>query len=88
MAFGGGFTDQARQSTVYVRHEGSTTEDEVPASQLTMIYPGDVVRVKTTVFWDAMTVFSPLAGPAVLAAARCINVQTLPATPAGRREGP
>jgi polysaccharide export outer membrane protein len=69
VAFGGGFTDQARQSTIFVRHEGSTTEEEVPASQITMIYPGDVVRVKTTVFWDAMNVFSPIAGPAVLAAA-------------------
>ena len=69
VAFGGGFTDQARQSTVSVRHEGSTVEEEVPASQLTRIYPGDVVKVKNTVFWDAMSVFSPLAGPAVLAAA-------------------
>ncbi len=40
VAFGGGFTDQARQSTVFVRHEGSTHEDEVPANQITRIYPG------------------------------------------------
>ena len=68
VALGGGFTDQARQSSVYVRHEGSTTETEMPASQLTMIYPGDVVRVKNTVFWDAMAVVAPLAAPAVVAA--------------------
>jgi protein involved in polysaccharide export with SLBB domain len=69
VAFGGGFTDQAKQSTVYVRHEGSATEQAMPANQLTKIYPGDVVKVKTTLFWDAMEVFSPLAGPAALVAA-------------------
>ena len=69
VAFGGGFTDAARTSSVFVRHEGSTNEVEVPASQITMIRPGDVVRVKNTIFWDAMSVFSPLAGPAVLATA-------------------
>jgi protein involved in polysaccharide export with SLBB domain len=69
VAFGGGFTDSARTSTVFVRHEGSTAEVEVPANQVTMIHPGDVVRVKTTIFWDAMAVFSPLAGPAALVAA-------------------
>jgi Polysaccharide biosynthesis/export protein/SLBB domain len=69
VAFGGGFTDSARTSTVFIRHEGSTTEVEVPATQATMIRPGDVVRVKNTIFWDAMQVFNPLAGPAVLAAA-------------------
>ena len=69
VALGGGFTDQAVSSTVYVRHEGSTREEELPASQLTRIWPGDVVRVKTTLFWDAMSVFSPLAGPAAIAAA-------------------
>jgi polysaccharide export outer membrane protein len=69
VALGGGFTDQARQSVVYVRHEGSTVEEELPASQLTRIWPGDVVRVKDTLFWDAMQIFTPLAGPAALAAA-------------------
>jgi len=69
VALGGGFTDQARQSVVYVRHEGSTVEEELPANQLTRIWPGDVVRVKDTLFWDAMAIFTPLAGPAALAAA-------------------
>jgi polysaccharide export outer membrane protein len=69
VALGGGFTDQARQSTVYVRHEGSVDEVELPASQMTRIWPGDVVRVKDTLFWDAMSIFTPLAGPAALAAA-------------------
>ena len=66
---GGGYTDKARQSTVYVRHEGSTEEERMPASQLTQIYPGDVIRIKTTAFWDAMDMISPIAGPAAIAAA-------------------
>jgi protein involved in polysaccharide export with SLBB domain len=69
VALGGGFLDTAQQSVVYVRHEGSTIENEIPADQLTHIWPGDVVRVKTTLFWDAMAIFTPVAGPAVLAAA-------------------
>ncbi len=67
VAFGGGFLDTARQSTVFIRHEGSPVEEEVPASQLTRVYPGDVVRVKTTLFWDAMSIFGPLT-PAAIAA--------------------
>ena len=69
VALGGGFTDKARESTIYVRHEGSTHEEELPASQVTRIFPGDVVRVKTTVFWDAMDAFAPIAAPAAIAAA-------------------
>lgn len=69
VAYGGGFTEQARQSTVYVRHEGSTVEEAMPASQVTRVWPGDVIRVKNTLFWDAMGIFTPLAGPAALAAA-------------------
>jgi hypothetical protein len=36
----------------------------MPASQVTRVWPGDLV--KTTIFWDAMSIFSPLAGPAAL----------------------
>ena len=65
----GGFTDQAIQSTIYVRHEGSTTEQAMETSQMTEIQPGDVVRVRTSPFWEAMNLFSPVAGPAAIAAA-------------------
>ena len=68
VALGGGFLDTAKQSAVFVRHEGSTVEAEVPADQMTRIWPGDVVRVKTTAFWDVMAVFAPLAAPVALAA--------------------
>jgi protein involved in polysaccharide export with SLBB domain len=69
VALGGGFTDKAKESTVYVRHEGNTHEEELPASQVTRIFPGDVVRVKSTIFWDAMDAFAPIAAPAAIAAA-------------------
>ena len=69
VALAGGFTDQAVQSTLYVRHEGSIKEEEVETNKLTRLMPGDVIRVKTTLFWDAMNLFSPVAGPAAIAAA-------------------
>jgi polysaccharide export outer membrane protein len=65
----GGFTQQARESTVYVRHEGEAKEEEVSTAQPLLIHPGDTVRVDTTMFWDAMNMFSPLSGPAYLASA-------------------
>ena len=69
VAVGGGFTDKAKVSMVYVRHEGSTVEEALPASQMTRIWPGDVVRVKSTLFWDAMDIFTPLAPVGFAAAA-------------------
>ena len=69
VALAGGFTDQAIQSTLYVRHEGSAREDSVSASQINYIAPGDVIRVKTSIFWEAMNMFAPVAGPAAIAAA-------------------
>ena len=69
VAMAGGFTDQAIQSTLYVRHEGDATEQPVRTAQLDRIQPGDVIRVKTSLFWDAMNMFAPVAGPAAIAAA-------------------
>jgi polysaccharide export outer membrane protein len=67
VALAGGFLDTARQSAVFVRHEGSATEQEVPTDRLTELRPGDTVRVQTTWFWQAMQIFTPLT-PAVYAA--------------------
>jgi len=64
----GGFTNQARESSVYVRHEGSPVEEEVPTNVPMLIRPGDTVRVDTTLFWDAMNMFAPVSGPMTLAA--------------------
>jgi hypothetical protein len=69
VALAGGFTDQAIQSTLYIRHEGSAVEQPVQTSQLSHVEPGDVIRVKTSFFWDAMNLFAPVAGPAAIAAA-------------------
>lgn len=69
VAVAGGFTDQAIQTTLYVRHEGDATERPVRTAQLDRIQPGDVIRVKTSLFWDAMNMFAPVAGPAAIAAA-------------------
>jgi protein involved in polysaccharide export with SLBB domain len=59
IALAGGYTDRARESDVYVRHEGQTEEQELPADESVKIRPGDVVRVKQTVFWSVASVLSP-----------------------------
>jgi polysaccharide export outer membrane protein len=64
----GGFTQQARESSVYVRHEGDPVEQEVPTNMPLLIRPGDTVRVDTTLFWDAMNMIAPVSGPVTLAA--------------------
>lgn len=57
VALGGGFSARARESTVYILHEGSTVEEALPADRMTRIWPGDVVRIKDTLFWDALNIF-------------------------------
>lgn len=63
----GGFTPQAKESTVYVRHAGEATEEHASTAQPLLIRPGDTIRVDSTLFWDAMNMFAPLSGPAYLA---------------------
>ena len=70
VAVAGGFTTEAKDSVVYVRHEGSTQEQRLAADQSTLIRPGDVVRVDTTIFWDAIQMISPLTGFAAIAGTR------------------
>ena len=72
----GGFTPQAKESTVFLRREGETKEQPVSTSEPLLIRPGDTVRVDTTVFWDAMNLFSPLSGPAALAATAAVKQQS------------
>lgn len=69
VALAGGFMESARQSTVYVRHENSAVEQEVSTDQLSELRPGDTIHVKTTLFWDVLNVFSPLAAPLAITAA-------------------
>jgi polysaccharide export outer membrane protein len=72
VALAGGFTNGAVESVVFVRREGSNQEEEVPADRTTLIYPGDVVKVHTTIFNDAMNLFSPFSGVASTAATAAI----------------
>ena len=66
VALAGGFTPKAIQSSLYIRHQGDSTEHRLAASDATTIRPGDVVRVDSTTFWDVMDVLSPLAGVSAL----------------------
>ena len=72
IALAGGFTSGAVESVVFVRREGSNQEVEVPADRTAEIYPGDVVKVHTTIFTDAMNLFSPFTGVAASAATAAV----------------
>jgi polysaccharide export outer membrane protein len=68
VALAGGFTPQAKESTVYVRHEGETSEQPIASGTPLLIRPGDTVRADTTFFWDAMNFLGPLSSPVAIAA--------------------
>jgi polysaccharide export outer membrane protein len=67
VALAGGYTPKANESVIYIRRNGSSREEKVPADQMTRIWPGDVVRVPITLFWSFMSVAGPLAGAATFA---------------------
>jgi polysaccharide export outer membrane protein len=62
----GGYTTKAIESGVYVRRNGDAKEVWMTADPSTKIYPGDVVRVDSSPFWDAMSIITPLSGFAAL----------------------
>ena len=68
VAMAGGYTEQASESYVYIRHEGDTKEIRVDADESVVVRPGDTVYVERTAFWDLMSVASPIT--ALLGAAR------------------
>jgi polysaccharide export outer membrane protein len=72
IALAGGFNPSAVESVIFVRHEGSNKEEEVPADQATVIYPGDVIKVHTTFFADVTNWLSPFSGVAGAAATAAI----------------
>ena len=72
IALAGGFNPSAVESVIFVRHEGSNKEEEVPADQATVIHPGDVIKVHTTVFSDISSWLSPFSGVAASAATAAI----------------
>jgi polysaccharide export outer membrane protein len=72
IALAGGFNPSAVESVIFVRHEGSNKEEQVPADQATQIYPGDVIKVHTTFFADVTNWLSPFSGVAGAAATAAI----------------
>jgi len=66
VADAGGYTQKAVEDGVYVRHAGDTKEVYLSADSPEQIYPGDVVRVPSSLFWDTISVLGPLAGFAAL----------------------
>lgn len=50
VALAGGYTYRANDSDVYIRRDGSPREQDMPATALTKINPGDIVRVPERIF--------------------------------------
>jgi polysaccharide export outer membrane protein len=50
VALAGGFTYRAREGEVYIRHGGSTKEEEVDVGADAKVQPGDIIRVKERFF--------------------------------------
>ncbi len=61
IALAGGYTGEASDSWLYIRRNGTSEEEKLPADDTTMIYPGDVVRVPRTLFWSAINFAGPLS---------------------------
>jgi polysaccharide export outer membrane protein len=72
VALAGGFNTQAVESVVFIRREGSNKEEEAPVDRTTPIYPGDVIKVHTTIFSDVANWLSPLSGVAASAATAAV----------------
>ncbi len=50
VALAGGYTYRANDSDVYIRRDGSPREQDLPATALTKINPGDIVRIPERIF--------------------------------------
>jgi protein involved in polysaccharide export with SLBB domain len=68
VAMAGGYTPEASEDVVYIRHEGDTKQTRVDTDQNIQVRPGDVVYVERTTFWSLMSVATPIT--AILGAAR------------------
>jgi protein involved in polysaccharide export with SLBB domain len=67
IALAGGYSPRANEGVIYIRRNGSTKEEWVPADQMTLILPGDVVRIPISFFWTVMSVAGPLTSAAAAA---------------------
>jgi len=50
VALAGGYTFRADDTQVYIRRNGSTKEEQLPADQTTRVNPGDIIRVSERFF--------------------------------------
>src|SRR5665213_2825141 len=66
VAVAGGYTLKAIESGFYVRRNGDPHEVYMSADSGAKIYPGDIVRIDSSPFWDILSVAGPLAGFAAL----------------------
>jgi len=62
VALAGGYTEKAVESGVYIRRNGETKESYYDADGATKIYPGDVVRVPVSTFWEVLSAAGPITG--------------------------
>ncbi len=72
IALAGGFTTTAVESVVFIRREGSNTEQEVPVDRTTTIRPGDVLKVHNTFFSEVANFVAPFSGVAASAATAAV----------------
>lgn len=45
-----GFTYRANERVVFIRRNGATTEEKVPLTSTTLVYPGDTIRISERFF--------------------------------------
>ncbi len=69
VAVAGGYTQKAVESGFYVRRNGDPHEVYISADAGAKIYPGDVVRIDSSAFWDAISILGPLTGFAAVGSA-------------------
>jgi len=50
VALASGYTYRANQKKVFIRHAGATAEEETPLTSITMVAPGDTVRIAERYF--------------------------------------
>ncbi|HEY2068230.1 MAG TPA: polysaccharide biosynthesis/export family protein [Rhizomicrobium sp.] len=66
VAMAGGYTDHAVESSICIRRNGEAEENCVDTDETIKVYPGDVLRVRESSFWSAVSVIGPLSGLAYL----------------------
>ena len=66
VAVAGGYTQKAIESGFYLRRNGETKEEYLKADPTAKIYPGDVIRIDSSPFWDVISVLGPVVGFASL----------------------